>query len=178
VAGVFVTDAGNGYPPGTPLGTPPNPSWHESIHGLASVLVFFGLPVAMVVMARRFRAEGSRWALYCWLSAVGVLVFFFASLPSTDLAGLLQRVAILLALGWVAQVMWRFAGSGGGPNAGVRLSRVKESGHFGASMDRCKRCLAGLSQWANPIAHLCASNTGCEAACQRREHGSAGDPAS
>lgn len=108
LAGVFVTDAGNGYPPGTPLGTPPSPSWHESIHGLASVLVFFGLPVAMVVMARRFRGERSRWALYSWLSAVGVLMFFFASLASTDVAGLLQRVAILLALGWVAQVMWRF----------------------------------------------------------------------
>lgn len=74
------------------------------------MLVFFGLPVAMVVMARRFPGERSRWALYCWLSAVGVLAFFFASLASTDVAGVLQRVAIILALGWVALVMWRFQG--------------------------------------------------------------------
>lgn len=110
LAGVFTTDPAQGYPPGAPLGMPTSPSWHGVIHLVASVFVFFGLPVAMVVMARRFRGEGSRsrWALYCWLSAVGVVVFLFATFAFTDVAGLLQRVAILLALGWVAQVMWRF----------------------------------------------------------------------
>jgi hypothetical membrane protein len=108
LAGVFATDASYGYPPGAPLGPPTSPTWHAVIHLLDSMLVFFGLPAAMVVMARRFRGEGSRWALYCWLSAVGVLVFLFATFFFTDVAGLLQRVAILLALGWVAQVMWRF----------------------------------------------------------------------
>ena len=108
LAGVFVTDPSYGYPPGAPLGPPTSPTWHGVIHLLVSMLVFFGLPVAMVVMARRFRGEGSRWALYCWVSAVGVLVFLFAGLAFTDVAGLLQRVAVLLALGWVAQVMWRF----------------------------------------------------------------------
>jgi hypothetical membrane protein len=110
LAGAFVTDPGYGYPPGTPPGMPSSSSWHGVAHQLASVLVFFGLPVAMVVMARRFRGEGSgsRWALYCWVSAVGELAFLFAAFAFTDVAGLLQRVAILLALGWVAQVMWRF----------------------------------------------------------------------
>jgi hypothetical membrane protein len=108
MAGVFVTDPAQGYPPGAPLGMPSSPSWPGIVHLLASVLVFIGLPIAMVVMARRFRGEGSRWALYCWLSAVGVLVFLFASQAFTSVAGLLQRVAIVLVLGWVAQVMWRF----------------------------------------------------------------------
>lgn len=108
LAGVFVTDPAQGYPPGAPAGMPSSPSWHGVLHLLASVLVFIGLPIAMVVMARRFRGEGSRWALYCWLSAVGVLIFLFAGPAFTPVAGLLQRVAILLALGWVAQVMWRF----------------------------------------------------------------------
>jgi hypothetical protein len=107
-AGVFVTDPSQGYPPGAPLGMPSSPSWHALLHLVASVFVLFGLPVAMVVMARRFRGEGSQWALYCWVSAVGVLVFLFAAMAFTDVAGLLQRVTILLALGWVAQVMWRF----------------------------------------------------------------------
>jgi hypothetical membrane protein len=108
LAGVFATDPAQGYPPGAPLGMPSSPTWHSALHLLASTFVFIGLPVAMVLMARRFRGEESRWALYCWLSAVGVLVFLFAGLAFTSVAGLLQRVAILLALGWVAQVMWRF----------------------------------------------------------------------
>jgi hypothetical membrane protein len=108
LAGIFVTDPAQGYPPGAPLGMPASPSWHGVVHQMASAFVFIGLPIAMLVLARRFRGEGSRWALYCWVSAVGVLVFLFAGLAFTSVAGLLQRVAILLALGWVAQVMWRF----------------------------------------------------------------------
>jgi hypothetical membrane protein len=108
LAGVFVTDPAQGYPPGAPSGMPASSSWHGSIHLVASAFVFIGLPVAMVVMARRFRGEGSRWALYCWLSAVGVLAFLFASQAFTSVAGLLQRVLIVLVLGWVAQITWRF----------------------------------------------------------------------
>lgn len=119
LAGVFVTDPAQGYPPGAPHGMPGSPSWHGVIHNLASTFVFFGLPVAMVVMARRFHGEGSRWALYSQASAVGVLVFLFAAFAFTEVTGLLQRVTILLALGWVAQIMWRFrreaaAAPGGG----------------------------------------------------------------
>jgi hypothetical membrane protein len=106
LAGVFATDPAQGYPPGAPLGMPSSPSWHGAIHLVVSAFVFIGLPVAMVVMARRFRGEGSRWALYCWLSAAGTVVFLFAS--PAEIAGLGQRVAIVLALGWVGQVMWRF----------------------------------------------------------------------
>lgn len=110
LAGVFVTDPAQGYPGGglKELGLPANYSWHAMIHQLASSFVFLGLPVAMFVIARRFQGEGSRWALYCWLSGVGVVVFLFAAFAFVDVTGLLQRVALLLALGWVAQVMWRF----------------------------------------------------------------------
>jgi hypothetical protein len=108
MAGVFVTDPAQGYPPGAPLGLTANPSWHGAIHQAASTFVFIGLPVAMLVMAPRFAFEGSRWALYSRLSAVGVLVFLFSAFAFTDITGLLQRLAILLALGWVGQIMWRF----------------------------------------------------------------------
>ena len=107
-AGIFVTDPCCGYPPGTPAGLPANPTVSGTIHDLMSLVVFFGLAIAMVVMARRFRGEGSRWALYSLLSAIGSLAFLFAALAFPDVTGLLQRIAILLALGWVAQVMWRF----------------------------------------------------------------------
>jgi len=108
LAGVFVTDPAQGYPPGAPAGMPSSPSWHGLLHLLVSTTIFFGLPAAMVVMAPRFRGEGSRWSLYCWLSAVGVLVFLVSTSFFPDVAGLLQRVFIVLALGWVGQIMWRF----------------------------------------------------------------------
>jgi heme A synthase len=109
-AGAFVTDACCGYPPGTPEGMASNPSVTGTIHDLTSMVVFFGLAIAMVVMARRFRGDGhgSRWAIYSRLSAVLSLAFLFAALAFPDVTGLLQRIAILLAFGWVAQVMWRF----------------------------------------------------------------------
>ena len=109
-AGVFVTDPCCGYPPGTPQGMAANPTVTGTIHDLISLIIFFGLAIAMVVMARRFRGEGdgSRWAIYSRLSAAGSLAFLFAALAFTDVTGLLQRIAIVLALGWVAQVMWRF----------------------------------------------------------------------
>ena len=108
VCGLFPTDPCCGYPPGTPAGMPATTSWHGAIHDVSALIVFGGLAAAMFVMARRFVGEGSRWALYSRASAVGVLVFLPAGFVLTDYTGLLQRVAALLALGWVAQIMWRF----------------------------------------------------------------------
>jgi len=118
VAGIFVTDAGYGYPAGAPPGTPPVASWHGVIHDLASVWILFGLPVAMFVMARRFRAEGGRWApfqgegrrwsLYSLLSGIAGLAALVAAFMLPDVSGLLQRVAIVIGFGWVAQVSSRF----------------------------------------------------------------------
>ena len=108
LAGVFVTDPGFGYPPGTPLGMPANPSASEIVHDLASLLAFAALAAAMLVIARRFAGEGSRWALYSRLSALGEIGFLIGAFSLPEVAGLLQRVAILLALGWVAQVCRRY----------------------------------------------------------------------
>jgi hypothetical protein len=107
VGGVFVSDPARGYPPGAPFVTP-TLSWRGGVHFLAAVVLFSALPAAMLVLARRFAGEGSRWALYSRASAVGVLALFFAEFAFTSLTGLLQRISIILALGWVAQVMWRF----------------------------------------------------------------------
>jgi hypothetical protein len=108
VAGIFVTDPGYGYPPGAPAGMPTTASWHGVIHDIASVFVLFGLPVAMFILARRFRGEGSRWALYCLVSGVAMLAVFVGAFVLTDFSGALQRVAIVIGFGWVGQVSWRF----------------------------------------------------------------------
>jgi uncharacterized protein DUF998 len=109
LASVVVTDPCCSYPPGTPAGPATTYSWHGALHDLFSVFFVFGGPAAaMLVMARRFVGEGSRWALYSRLSAVGTVGFLIATFVSTDLLGLMQRLAILIALGWVAQIMWRY----------------------------------------------------------------------
>ena len=106
-AGVFVTDPGYGYPPGTPGGFPTESTLHSSLHQGASILVFGGLPVAMLVMARRFRGEGSRWTAYSVASAIGMVVAFLAAFAFLDVTGLMQRLSIIIGFGWVARVSWR-----------------------------------------------------------------------
>lgn len=118
LAAVFTTDPAQGYPPGAPSGLPTSYTLHAQIHQLASSFVFLGLPIAMFVVGRRFVGEGSRWALYSWVSAMGVVIFLFTAFALTDVTGLLQRVTIVLALGWVAQVMRRFRAEASQAGAG------------------------------------------------------------
>lgn len=110
IAGIFVTDPALGYPPGTPLTLTPSPSWHGSVHLLGALFVFAGLPIACFVFARRFRAASHRgWRLYTIASGTGMLAFFLAANAAAsgagglgDLAGLLQRVAAVIGLAWMA----------------------------------------------------------------------------
>jgi hypothetical membrane protein len=106
-AGIFVTNPSRNYPPGTTAAMLTE-TWHGAIHQIGSVFVFFGLPIAMFIMARRFWGERSRWGLYSAASGVGMLAVFVSTLIFTDLTGLLQRVAIVIGFGWVAQVSSRF----------------------------------------------------------------------
>jgi hypothetical membrane protein len=108
VAGVFVTDPSHGYPPGTPPGMSTETSWHGAIHALSSVFVLLGLPIAMMIVARRFSGQGSRWALYSMASAVLMLAALVGTYSFMDVLGLMQRVAVVIGFGWVAQVSWRF----------------------------------------------------------------------
>ena len=110
IAGIFVTDPALGYPPGTPPGLTLSPSWHGSVHLIGALFVFGGLPIACFVFARRFRAASDRsWRLYTIASGIGMLAFFVtANLAANgaaglgDVAGLLQRVAAVIGLGWMA----------------------------------------------------------------------------
>ena len=110
IAGIFVTDPALGYPPGTPPGLTLSPSWHGSVHVLGALFVFGGLPITSFVFARRFDAASDRgWRLYTMASGIGTLAFFLAANAAAngaaglgDLAGLLQRVAAVIGLSWIA----------------------------------------------------------------------------
>ena len=110
LSGMLLAEPGRGYPPGTPLGGPRHPSFVGALHDAAAGVAFVSLPAAMLVMGRRFAKEGGGglWAAYSSLSAVATVTFLVASFYPTDVLGVLERIALLLAAGWVALVMWRF----------------------------------------------------------------------
>lgn len=69
IAGVFVTDPGGGYPPGTPINSFPQ-TCHAWVHGINGGLLFnVVLPAACFVLSRRFAAEplDRRWVTCSWL---------------------------------------------------------------------------------------------------------------
>lgn len=111
VAGVFSTQPLFGYPPGTPVGMATAVELTSVLHLVGAMLLFFGLVVAAVALARRFRQAGAHaWAILSLAVGVVVFVFFGASGggPSGQLfpevGGLLQRVSLVAGLGWVAAI--------------------------------------------------------------------------
>ena len=53
MAGVFVADAGAGFPPGAPAGAP-EISWHGALHEAGFALASLGMVAGCLVFARRF----------------------------------------------------------------------------------------------------------------------------
>jgi hypothetical protein len=114
IAGVFVTDPGQGYPAGAPLSGGLQ-TWHGWVHGINGLLFFnVVLPAACFVLARRFAADPHhrRWATYSWLTGALILVISlplntfvvpfaeYAGLPVVE--GLIQRVEIIMGWVWLA----------------------------------------------------------------------------
>jgi hypothetical protein len=80
------------------------------------LLFFGGLPFASIVLARRFTSVGAvGWAIYSAASGIGMFVINASTgaSPGTagmfpDVAGLLQRIAIVLGLAWLALLSLHF----------------------------------------------------------------------
>jgi hypothetical protein len=107
-AGVFVTDPGFGYPPGERAPSPA--TFHDMVHGVVSVIVFFTLGVVPMVVALQAWSS-RRWATYSLLSGVAVLVFIVAAAlaaaeqervvtPDAPM-GLLQRISVVAGFAWL-----------------------------------------------------------------------------
>jgi uncharacterized protein DUF998 len=75
MAGVFVTDAGAGFPAGAPEGAPESVSWHAILHELGFLFTTVGWFAAAFVFRRRYAALGRRRAArLCVAAVVAVLV--------------------------------------------------------------------------------------------------------
>src|SRR5579859_852507 len=109
IAGIFVTDPGQGYPVGVaPLA---NPTGHGVIHALCGLAIFVTLPIATFVMTRRFVGDSAwrGWMLYSLFTGSIMIVSFIVSqwLGSLEQSGILQNAPMGLAqrigifAGWV-----------------------------------------------------------------------------
>jgi len=99
LVGVCTTDPINGFPAGAVA--PTGPSWHGAIHALGALFIFMTLTAALAVLGRFFLARKERaWALYCFATAVILLVVFFGGFTSPVFMARTLRLAVLL--GWMA----------------------------------------------------------------------------
>jgi hypothetical protein len=110
VAGVFVTDAGAGFPAGAPAGAPPEITWHGWLHTVGFLLAFVGLAVGGVVFARRFAAS-REWG---WVAAsVGTVVgAFVLSAPAGPGLSVRLVAATALMFAYVAALALRQLAAG------------------------------------------------------------------
>ena len=111
-AGIFVADPMNGFPPGTPAGTPTTISGHGLLHFVSGAVGFLGLIAACFVFARRFNSlKQPGWANFS--VATGVLYFaaFFGITAGSSQGGavltfviLAFTVAVILGWAWVSSI--------------------------------------------------------------------------
>jgi Protein of unknown function (DUF998) len=109
-AGTFVTDPVSGYPPGTPP-LPVEATTSGTLHDLFSVAAFFALAAACFVLAG---GAGWRWTIYSVLSGAAFLgAFFVAGIgfgqtePYAEVAGLWQRISVLIGWAWLTMLALR-----------------------------------------------------------------------
>jgi len=102
LGGAFLPDPALRYPVGTPDGYPTSVSVHGLLHAVAPPLSFLALVAVCFVLARRFAAQGHRWA------ALGSRSVAFACLvlvvPVGPGASWRIFLGVALGFGWIAAV--------------------------------------------------------------------------
>jgi len=100
-AGVFVPDAENGYPAGTPDGPVAAMSWHGIAHSVSAAVGYNALIVAMLVFAVRMASHRRRgWAV--GNAAVALTLLALLSQPLADGASIRMAIGGAVAFGWIA----------------------------------------------------------------------------
>jgi hypothetical protein len=105
-AGVFVTDAGAGFPPGAPAGAPERISWHGIGHEVGFIVALLSWTAACFVFVRRFAALKRRgWVAAC--VAAPVAVFVLESWLDLDSLSVRILIGTAIMFGSVAAVAAR-----------------------------------------------------------------------
>lgn len=105
IAGVFVTDAGAGFPADAPSGAP-DMSWHGAVHEVGFVVVQVSWIALCLVLRRRFvRAGQRRLARGCVVALIAAILI--AAAPDPDSFAMRIIVATALQFGLVAYLAAR-----------------------------------------------------------------------
>jgi hypothetical membrane protein len=105
LAGVFVADPMNGFPPGTPDGRPAVISLHGMLHIIVGGIAFLALVAACVVIGSRFASQGRRaWALYSYASGIVFLLGFIGVASGSGSTAIVLGfwLAVIVAWTWIA----------------------------------------------------------------------------
>jgi hypothetical protein len=101
VAGIFVADAGAGFPPGAPAGAPERMSWHGILHEVGFTVASLSWLAACGVFARRFAALKQRgWVRACIATALAALTV--AAWPDLDSLSVRLVIASAIQFAFVA----------------------------------------------------------------------------
>ncbi|GAB3829427.1 DUF998 domain-containing protein [Kribbella italica] len=99
LAGVFVLDAGDGFPAGTPLGAPATISWHAIAHLLAGTIAFAALTAVLFVLGRFFARRGERgWAWVARSGGAAVILADVASMAGVPAASAVLATGVIYAM--------------------------------------------------------------------------------
>lgn len=102
VAGVFVTDAGAGFPPGAPSGAPAM-SWHGALHEFGYAVAVVSWTVACFVFRRRYaRSQRPQLARVC--VATFAVVLALSVWPDSGSFGIRILLASAVQFAFVAAV--------------------------------------------------------------------------
>ena len=118
MSGVFVTDAGAGFPAGAPAGAPPEISWHGALHGLGSILAFVGMAVGCLVFARRFAGQRGVGAAAASVAvAVAAVVLSAPGLPGLSVRLVIASGLLLAFVAVLARQLQEGVRCRSGPNS-------------------------------------------------------------
>jgi hypothetical protein len=127
LAGLFVTDAGAGFPPGAPEGGPDRISWHGVLHEVGFAVATLSWLAVCFVLRRRFAADGRRgWAVAC--VATPLVYLIVAGWPHLDSLSLRLAAGSALSFGFLAAVALRAgAQNADRPYVGSDLGAMSDS---------------------------------------------------
>jgi hypothetical protein len=101
LAGVFVADAGAGFPPGAPAGAPERLSWHGIGHTVGFAVANLGMIVGCLVFVRRF-AAARQWGWVTVAVGTAVAVLGLVLWPDMDSTSVRLVVASAILFAFVA----------------------------------------------------------------------------
>lgn len=108
VAGIFRLDPAEGFPKGTPAGTPTTMSWHSIVHNLAGTIAFLAMIAACFVLARRFIGLWAKTGRLCGaLFSVGLVWCYTGGADGA----LILFLGVVIAWSWISATAARVARS-------------------------------------------------------------------